>query len=336
VELLGAHIEDPQWREVALLTIGYIGIIQQRDEAAGEVLMRLTQRYKGAGAGVVLAGEAVLDTWPDGVTQRCRKAVTKTLLQSMTDDVGIKPRMRARAGSVLGALGDPRDLDEMVRVPAGPFCMGSNKDVDEKPEHKVYLEAFRIAKYPVTNGQYAQFVQAMAHRPPAHWQGKTPPRERFNHPVVRVSWHDAMAYCNWLSEKLGRRVRLPSEAEWEKAARGTDGHRYPWGDRPDPNLANYNDTDIGTTSAVGCFPGGASPYGCEDITGNMWEWTSSQYQPYPYEPGDGREDPEGHSLRTLRGGSFRYADGRMRCTYRFRNIPVYRNDDVGFRVVSSP
>jgi formylglycine-generating enzyme required for sulfatase activity len=263
-------------------------------------------------------------------------AAYRDYLQTMTDDRRVDPRARARAGSVLGALGDPRDLAEMMLVPAGPFRVGSNEYDDEKPEHEVDLPAFYIARYPVTNGQYARFVEARTYRPPDHWRGKTPPHELRNHPVVHVTWHDAVAYCAWLSEARGEAVRLPTEAEWEKAARGTDGRRYPWGDRPDPNLANYDDTGIGTTSPVGCFPGGASPYGCEEMAGNVWEWTSSKYQPYCYVPDDGREDPAGDAPRTLRGGSFRGLDLDVRCAYRFGYVPNYGSDLDGFRVVRSP
>jgi formylglycine-generating enzyme required for sulfatase activity len=337
VVMLNAHVEDAQWREVALLTIGYMGIIQQRDEAAGEVLMQLMQGYAGtAGAAVVLAGEAVLDTWPGGVTQQCRKRVEEALLQTMTDDVHGLPRLRARAGSVLSALGDPGNFDEMVLVPAGPFRMGSNEDKDEQPEHEVYVDAFRIAKYPVTNGQYAQFVQATGHRSPDHWRNKTPPPELCNHPVVYVTWYDAMAYCAWLSEVRGEKVRLPTEAEWEKAARGIDGRRYPWGEEPDPNRANYSDTGIRTTSAVGSFPGGVSHYGCLDMAGNVWEWTSSKYQDYPYDADDGREDLEDDAVRTLRGGSWSGAEYRVRCAYRYGYLQLNGYGYHGFRVVSSP
>ena len=103
---------------------------------------------------------------------------------------------------------------------------------------------FRIGKYPVTNQQYAQFVAATGYQPPRHWRGKTPPRELNNHPVVNVTWYDARAYCAWLSKVRGEEVRLPTEAEWEKAARGTDGREFPWGAEADPNRANYGDTGI--------------------------------------------------------------------------------------------
>ncbi len=192
--------------------------------------MRLIERAPGeAGIAAAFAGEAVLDAWPGGVTARCRNTVIDALHETMTASATVAAPVRARAGSVLGALGDPRDLSEMVPIPAGTFLMGEGEG-----QHKVHLDAFRIGKYPVTNGQYAEFVAATGYEPPSHWRGKKPLPEVLNHPVTYVSWHDARAYCAWLSELRGEEVRLPTEAEWEKAARGTDGRRYPWGDGADP------------------------------------------------------------------------------------------------------
>ena len=333
VDLLASHIEDAAWHEVSLLTIGYMGIVQQRDEAAGQVLARLMAMRAGQpGAAVVLAGEAVVDTWPGGVTQQCRGVVTAALQQTMTDSANVAPAIRARAGSLVGALGDPRDLDAMVAVPAGAFLMGSNKKKDklayddEIPQHTLTLPAFRIGKYPVTNGQYVVFVAATGHAAPSHWRGNQPPSELRNHPVVYVSWYDAVDYCAWLSQALGREMRLPTEAEWERAARHTDGRIYPWGNDFDAGRCNMADTGIGGTSPVGIFPAGDAVCGAADMAGNVWEWTSSLWgkdagKPefgYPYDPNDGRENLNAPDsvARVFRGGSFWDGARSVRCACR--------------------
>ena len=183
---------------------------------------------------------------------------------------------------MLAALGDPRDFAEMLPVPAGPFTMGSKEDDRdaqdrEKPQHTQHVDAFAIGKYPITNSQYAQFVAARDHEPPPHWRGPEPPPELRNHPVVNVIWHDARAYCDWLSEEKGREYRLPTEAEWEKTARGAqDVRAYPWGDDFDAGKCNMDQTGIGGTSPVGMFAAGVSPYGCLDMSGNVWEWTMTK------------------------------------------------------------
>jgi formylglycine-generating enzyme required for sulfatase activity len=245
--------------------------------------------------------------------------------------------------------------------------MGSNeardRDAydDELPQHAVELPAYYVARYPVKVDQFRAYVAASGHKP----RDEDSLRGQSNHPVVWVTWYDALAYCRWLTEQLrdwegtpeplatllragtddGRPwvVRLPTEAEWEKAARGTEGRLFPWGDEPDPGRANYADTGIGATSAVGCFPGGVSPYGALGMSGNVWEWTHSLWGgdvrapefKYPYRVDDGREDESAGSAvrRGLRGGSFEI-DGRpVRCAYRYGNRPLGRNDYYGFRVV---
>ena len=212
---------------------------------------------------------------------------------------------------------------------------------DEQPQHTVNLPyEYYMARYPVTVAQFEAFVQASGYKPGNEDWGRGLP----NHPVVYVSWHDALAYCEWLTARLrewsetpeplaqvlraaGWCVTLPSEAEWEKAARGSDGRRYPWGDDPDPNRANYYETGIGKTSAVGCFPGGVSPHGVEEMSGNVWEWTRSLWGPewdkltfpYPYKPDDGREQLQAPDtiLRVVRGGAFWNDHQLARCAYRY-------------------
>lgn len=228
-----------------------------------------------------------------------------------------------------------------VEVPAGPFQMGDDLQEIEVP-------GFYIARYPVTVAQFRAFVESSGYEKahPYSLGGLA------NEPVVAVDWYDAMAYCRWLAERLrelagkweGEPVSLwsalsagnlaaclPSEAEWEKAARGTDGRVYPWGEAVDPNRANYDATGLSRMSAVGCFPGGISPYGCEEMSGNVWEWTRSRRE-------DEHENMEvsSQSLRVVRGGAFHYGSRSVRCAYRGRDFPVNRYDLIGFRVVLSP
>jgi len=230
-----------------------------------------------------------------------------------------------------------------VRVPAGEFLMGSDPEKDkdaeaiEQPQHTVHLDDFWIAKFPVTVAQFVSFVKASGHkwlaeREMAKYQG-----EKARHPVSQVSWNDARAFCVWASSHgSGQKVRLPTEAEWEKAARGTDGRIYPWGDElPDPSQCNFNRL-IGDTTPVGEYsPEGDSPYGCADMSGNVWEWTSSLYQSYVHNPEVAREDQGGIDLPVVRGGSFSVGQRHARCAYRLKFTATDRVLDIGFRVVVS-
>lgn len=245
---------------------------------------------------------------------------------------------RIAAGDALARLGDPRFsgdylLPEFVDIPSGEFWMGSDRISDaEKPIHSVHVEPFAIARYPVTNAQYAVFVQATGREPPRHWEGSQPPPHLANHPVVHVTWHDAVAYCRWLSQETGREYRLPTEAEWERAARGaTDRREWPWGDEWDSERCNTAESGPGTTTPVGVYPAGASPEGVLDVAGNVWEWCSSLYRPYPYDAGDGRENTEAEGSRVLRGGSWNGIQTTARCAFRGRIHPDVRFGHVGFR-----
>ena len=232
-------------------------------------------------------------------------------------------------------------VPETIKIPAGEFLMGSDKKNDpdtfdnETPQHRVYVDSFEIGKYPVTNDQYAVFVSDTGKEPPNHWKNGIIPKGKLNHPVVYISWYDAIAYCQWLSEKTGEPWRLPTEAEWEKAARGVDGRIYPWGNvRPDRTRCNFN-RNVGDTTPVGEFPAGASPYGVLDMAGNVWEWTSSLYKPYPYNFKDGREDAKANGRRVLRGGSWDYRSSLVRSAFRGDFIPDSRVYGSGFRPVRS-
>jgi formylglycine-generating enzyme required for sulfatase activity len=228
---------------------------------------------------------------------------------------------------------------EMVLIPAGKFLMGGDprKDEDalewERPQHALYLPDYYLAKTPVTNAQYAAFVQATGHRGPKYWTGGNPPAGKESHPVVNVSWDDAMAYCNWLSKVTGKSYCLPSEAEWEKAARGTDGQVWPWGNEWDAQRCNSSEGGKWDTTPVGAYPQGASPYGVLDMVGNAWEWTRSVYEGYPYDPKDGRENSQAGGRRVLRGGSWVYDRRDARGSSRGDAHPDDFNSDFGFRVM---
>jgi formylglycine-generating enzyme required for sulfatase activity len=205
---------------------------------------------------------------------------------------------------------------------------------DESPQHQVDVADFHIAKYPVTNAEYRRFVEATGHRLPPHLQAQFKPSCGPDHPVVWVSWRDAATYCRWLSHVTGRPYRLPTEAEWEKAARGADGRPYPWGeDRPNKTRCAFENHEGVTATPVGRYsPQGDSPYGCADMAGNVWEWCHTLYKPYPYDAGDGREDPKADGPRVLRGGAFYTNLRRVRCASRLRYYPNLWLNVIGFRV----
>lgn len=190
----------------------------------------------------------------------------------------------------------------MLRIPAGKFIMGTDARLsDEGPQHSVHLPTYWIDKYEVTNLQYQQFIEAVGKRAPEHFANRTFPTGKADHPVTFVSWHDANAYCTWADK------RLPTDQEWEKAARGTDGRMFPWGQQFDIHQANTPARwerlkEKGDTTPVGAFPGGASPYGALDMSGNVWEWTASWYRAYP---GNKKiSENYGDIYKTLKGGSW--------------------------------
>jgi len=240
---------------------------------------------------------------------------------------------------------------KLVRIPTGEFLMGSDKDKDdlawddETPQHRLYLEEYLIGKTPVTNAQYQAFVEATVIQGPEHWGyydqvpdlwKRAVPQGKEQHPVFNVSWDKAMAFCQWASQVSGREVRLPSEAQWEKAARGTDGRIYPRGNQPPHKKVNFKGKD--TTTPVGQYgPRGDSPYGCADMVSNVHEWTSSLYKDYPYDAKDGREDFTSRDKRVLRGCPLLVEQKYARCAARDESDPwgeAHRY--YGFRVEVSP
>jgi formylglycine-generating enzyme required for sulfatase activity len=238
----------------------------------------------------------------------------------------------------------------MVDVPAGEVLLGNDLRAsrgpaapDEVPRHEIFIPAVSLSTTAVTNGQYREFVRATGHTAPPHWPDAAMPVALERHPVTYVDWLDATAFCRWAG------ARLPTEAEWEKAARGTDGRLFPWGDEePAPPhllarcdgvaLASYGcGSKHGGASPVGAHPDGASPYGLHDMAGNVWEWVSSVHAPYPYDARDGREDPRSGLPRVLRGGSYASPSSlSVRCAARSRSYPGRRSPHLGFRVARAP
>jgi formylglycine-generating enzyme required for sulfatase activity len=226
----------------------------------------------------------------------------------------------------------PPVTDIMIEIPAGSFTMGSDQgDAEDSPAQEVELPAYEIDKFEVTNADFKVFTDQTGYVTYAEQQGLSNWRTEWgmgkdNHPAVMVTWDDAQAYCEWLGK------RLPTEAEWEKAARGEDGRSFPWGNDWDPNKANVKERGLRGTASVGSFGDGASPYGVEDTTGNVWEWTADWYQAYP---GNTAEDPYyGEQFRVTRGGG--WFDEEPQSTTFNRNAAdpgKTANDDLGFRCV---
>jgi formylglycine-generating enzyme required for sulfatase activity len=240
---------------------------------------------------------------------------------------------RLSAGGILAVLGDPRleRVPALVAVPGGTFLMGTgtagvDRAVDdwghlgidrawiekEMPAHPVRVGDFLLGRYPVTNGQYLAFLRATGHPSrPSTWYLGAYPWERSNHPVAGIEPADADAYVDWLRSVTDRNVRLPTEAEWEYAARGGGDREYPWGDEFDAQRANVHETGIHTTTPVGVFPAGATAHGLYDMAGNVEEYVADNFAPYPGGPDVGEDDLTRNApgYRVTRGGSFaRYGD----------------------------
>lgn len=386
------HYQESWWREVILLCAGHLS-----QERCWRFLERLIQRGMRPEDRVIALGLA-----SDALAELERFKGQGPLNASIQADalriVELRPadaapaHARVTCGRVLARLGDPRPgvcslPPVMVEFQGGDYVLGlTNAEIkrlsknEQNPfsatvnEHESSVAAFALARYPVTNGQWACFMDAGGYDPAQPWwddvgrvwlqrddantaglepwqrrQYKQQPewwddarlgRQRSNHPVVGISWYEAMAFCCWLTIYLndGSVYTLPSELEWEYAARGATRRIYPWGnDHPDAERANYAKTYTGTT-AVGCFPQGATPEGLYDMAGNVWEWTRSAYRPYPYNPADGREsgsNPE-EKFFTLRGGDWNVRSIILRASFRYLNKPNRDDRAFGFRLARHP
>jgi len=257
-----------------------------------------------------------------------------------------KPEARAAVGRALGLL----DLDNRPGVGLRPdglpdlaWCEVPDGEFIYQKDERIYLNLFLIAKYPITYSQFQAFIDAEdGYDNQEWWEGlsrrQTEPSDQAfkftNNPRDRVSWYEAVAFCRWLSAKLDSEIRLPTEQEWEKAARGTDGRVYPWGNDFDPQRANTRETGLGMTCAVGIFPHGASPYGVLDMIGNVVEWTCTDYDTRL----DGVSDPTGFSPKNLsaRGGSWFRDQSKAGAATRSGLYGNDRYSSLGFRVVCIP
>jgi len=248
----------------------------------------------------------------------------------------------------------PEELSpEMIKIPAGWCIMGTSdkmvirlwEDEDwarewrekglfriEQPQCKVFVKDFEIAKYPMTNIMYSTFIWESNHRVPKGWIGFRYPEGMENHPVVGISCKDALEYCDWLSKMTGRKYRLPTEAEWEKAATGGRPRIYPWGETFDPWRCNTLESGKNGTTPIGFYsPAGDSVYGVADMSGNVWEWTNDRFLSYPY--GEIQPGSEKENRMTLRGGAWYYSHKLARCASREGQPADYVSPSVGFRLV---
>ena len=285
--------DDPKRREAALWSLGQMGR-QPNDTLRERVLEQLIARFRGKELRRQSAA-ALAQVWGVKTSDELRKRQVPTELLEQSDST---------LAETIAEM-----MDSMtVHIPASEFLMG-----DE--QRTIRVDTFRIDKYPVTNAQYKRFVEATDHPPPGHWGGGTYPAGKALHPVVYVSWDDAVAYAEWAGK------RLPTEEEWEKAARGTAGREYPWGDWEE-GRCNTGETGIRDTTPVGQYsPGGDSPYGCADMAGNVWEWTLSLYEP-------------GKPYRVVRGGSWFNDQENARCGARDWLGENHSYSSRGFRCVS--
>jgi formylglycine-generating enzyme required for sulfatase activity/energy-coupling factor transporter ATP-binding protein EcfA2 len=357
LSVMRLHLTDPAWRETILLAVGVWGLVREEPRKAGEVVRAILKMDCEGNANILLAGACLEDVGELGLGRAAANEVIEALLAASRDRA-LPPAMQRDAGFSLGRAGwQPDDLDAFITIPAGPFVYGFDN------EKKVIEQPYQIAKYPVTNLQYRRFMDAHGYDRQEYWSEdgsrwrigmydskairqyeknqlvRRPPEKRgepfywsdtkWNNPlapVVGVSWFEAEAYCNWLAHETGKPMRLPTEEEWERAARHTDGRTYPWGKDFDQNKSNSNDFwhgdyKVASTTIVGQFVTGNSVEGMSDLNGNVWEWQNAWYDTWQV-------------CRVVRGGAWYYDRDLVRGADRNRVIPDYFSYNLGFRVVS--
>ncbi|HEY1390709.1 MAG TPA: SUMF1/EgtB/PvdO family nonheme iron enzyme [Ktedonobacterales bacterium] len=343
--------QDADWLTTKLEALNGLG----RESEALDVMRALTelpsatstQWLMRARMAWKLAGETPTDEVRDALDAASRLAPSDaTIAQELQRLLSILPQDRFPLRlAELGFVAYKRDgvafiVPPVCAVPAGEFLMGSNKRHDrnaldsELPQHPVNLPAYYIARFPVTVAEYACFVEGTQHRQPNEWANQM---QKLDHPVTYVSWGDAVVYTAWLAQMTGQPWRLPTEAEWEKAARwdAQNGiaRLYPWGDTFDKGRCNTIEGGKVGTSAVGSYPNSASPCGAEEMAGNIWEWTHSVYKPYPYTQSDGRETANSIEYRVQRGGSWFFDQRFTRTADRYYNWQDVLNHLYGFRLL---
>ncbi|MFO1432778.1 MAG: SUMF1/EgtB/PvdO family nonheme iron enzyme [Candidatus Competibacteraceae bacterium] len=397
-QVLGTHVSEPAWYEISLLTVSYVGLIQQQDAIAGSIVENLIMEQPDKpGVAVALAGEAVVDAWPGGVTPASKGRVVNALVEAILAE-NVPAPQRCRAGRVLARLGDPRPgvgltaegLPDLlwVRIPGTeavrasglfpnfmglklgngvkPDPMADNNEAWPNQAKPLEITDFELAAYPVTVAQFRPFVEQGGYQDDHYWsktglgwrgrhgESWTMPNAWLdqtwtlpNHPVTGVSWYEAEAYCNWLNEKLKLprgTIRLPTEAEWEWAARGPQGQCYPWGENWEVGRCNDDKSGINRTSAVGCFPCGAADWWrdiwpgnevVQDLAGNVRQWMASKYAKHYSGADQSALNAEPGLPCVLHGSSWRCDHRELRAAARFGSEAFNRNSDWGFRLAKS-
>ncbi len=344
---MAANYEVPYWRDHAPAIVGKVeqelfdGLQSENRQAVSGLVALASPSIIKKLTGLVEADFADAPvTWVDhkGKKQSVRRTLLNlTALRQRQAVLALTKMVLPEATEALTQWTPPG----MILIPAGPFTMGSTELSHEGPVHEVWLDAFWIDRYPVTNAQWAAFIASQTWERRELWteagwewrQSKSPEpdewdknKRKLDHPVRYITWYAALAFARWAGKSL------LSEAQWEKAARGTDGRRYPWGGEFDKSKCNTSASGEGDTTPVGKYsPRGDSPYGVVDMSGNVWEWCCNLNVPYPYKADDGRQVLEGTGSRVLRGGSFYYDEDYARATYRNSNTPNDEWNDDGFR-----
>jgi formylglycine-generating enzyme required for sulfatase activity/predicted MPP superfamily phosphohydrolase/energy-coupling factor transporter ATP-binding protein EcfA2 len=343
------------WEETILLYIGLISVDRkQKSNELVEEIMNTEQKDKKNQWRIWLLGaKALRDFKKERRIEASENIVRDKLCSLIESEAGLEKRFEA--GEILGVLGDLRiGSNTMVKVEAGVFTRGSDKHEDEQPIQTIYLDDFMIGKYPVTNVEYKKFIEDDGYKRKEFWtkegwqwlkENKIIEPEYWydgkwngaNFPVVGVSWYEAMAYANWLQANTKEPYRLPTEAEWEKAARGPHGLVYPWGNEFSPNKCNSYKSGLRRTSPVGIFPEDKSIYGCMDMAGNVWEWCADWYKEDYYKscPKKNPPGPEAGSSRVIRGGDWDNSSGGCRASCRYDAPPSLRLNLLGFRLARS-